>query len=96
MQLIDRVIKLLQDDGWIKGRSRSAEGWCLMGAIQEAWLDTEGGEEELRSAMRAIISLTKSSDLPYWNDFIARDADHVLEVLKLAGEKADERSPLCG
>jgi hypothetical protein len=95
MQLIDRIIKLLQEDGWIKGKARSPEGWCLMGAMQEAWLDTGGVEEELRVAVRAIRSLTETPDLTYWNDFIARDADHVLEVLKLAGEKADERSPLC-
>jgi hypothetical protein len=36
MKLIDKAIELLRDEGWIRGAAHSPEGFCLMGALDEA------------------------------------------------------------
>jgi hypothetical protein len=89
MQLIDKAIELLQDEGWIRGASHTSMGYCLSGALTDGWILTGQSEKEFHWALRAVMYEVARPGLTYWNDHIARDRDHVLEVLKLAGERVD-------
>lgn len=105
MELTDRAIGLLQEKGWIRYDVESEHGYCMLGALGAANSRLGGQAEERRLGMERIlrsiyqvlnnrgcrdISYGSYTDIPYWNDQVARDADEVIEVLKLAGELADQ------
>lgn len=89
MELIDSTIQLIQEKGWVRGAAHTRQGFCLVGAMHTVWCNTGEGEDELHVAMLAVIAVLGRVDVTIWNDHEARDVDHVLEVLKLANERAD-------
>lgn len=89
MDVIDNAIQLLLEEGWIRGASHTSMGYCLTGALTEGWINTGEGDHKMNVAFQAVINELGSSGLSYWNDHMARDRDHVLEVLKLANERVD-------
>lgn len=103
MELTDRTIALLQEKGWVRYDIENDQGYCVLGALGVANSRMAGAHDERRRQMGRVIEaigrvlrtrcetrIESYNDIPYWNDQVARDADEVIEVLKLAGELADQ------
>jgi hypothetical protein len=101
MQLIDKAIELLQEHGWIRYAAHTENGFCVMGAMMRAACMTQSSGRDLHDAYEAlgrVITPGYGSIGPaqlilhFWNDdphLGPRDADEVIEKLKLAGERLD-------
>lgn len=87
-ELTDKAIELLREKGWIRGQAFNHRGYCVMGALDKATTLTNTSRAQLGRAMNVLMDMVDLSP-PDWNDHHARDIDHVIEVLKLVGEKLD-------
>lgn len=89
MDVIDNAIQLLLEEGWIRGAAHTSMGYCLAGALTAGWVNTGERDHKMNAAFHAVIEELGTSGLSYWNDHTARDRDDVVELLKLANERAD-------
>lgn len=94
------AIKALQEKGWIRGKIKSPNGYCSVGAIRQAQLAT--GEEfealhllakQIRKQYRPGVGECDCSwcVVTNYNDHRAVDADEVIGQFKLAAEEWDLR-----
>lgn len=100
MRLIDKAIELLQDHGWIRYAAHTENGFCVMGAMMRAACMTQSSGRDLCAAYEALRNEIGPYGaigpaqliLHFWNDdpyLGPRDADEVIEKLKLANERLD-------
>ena len=74
---------ILRKYGWIQWyRGNKAIGFCLMGAIMEAYRSVP----RRRLAVTTLTHLTKSRFLDTWNDTEGRTKRQVLALLRRAGQ----------
>ena len=93
-EVMDRAIDILREGGWTRGATEDNGQHCLLGALWEAEKQLSyGGAHYINVHMvwRVLQTHHHASNIPMWNDYVARDADEVIGVLKLAGELLDER-----
>jgi len=97
MDVADAAIDRLHEKGWSRGRFTNASGQhCLVGAVMYAVPMRKGvsykpQRAELYEALVRVIPVdyacgTTREQVMRWNDCDARDADDVIEKLKLARE----------
>ena len=92
IRFLERTKKILDEEGWIQGELRTNEGFCLVGAMDQAGTDLFGcdNEDYLHNASHAMTMVTEHvrelegddfSCVEYWNDTDGRKVEEVIDCL---------------
>ena len=98
-EIVETAMGLISLKGWVRGHLKTDKGYCVLGAMKEA----NGGRD--RSSIMAFLMNPGPYGLAWealreagitgspavWNDSVAADKNHVLEVMDRAAHDLRER-----
>lgn len=83
-EILDNAADIILEKGWCKNSYKNEEGqFCLMGAVQKAARDTQGGAKLARRAIEHDMEY--SAEL--WNDRWYRMRFQVINLLRRTAEQ---------
>lgn len=95
--VLSKAADLIEEKGWIKGAYKAENGYCALGAMQDAIGQLKGvGEASMTPACDILIkelnisTKTRWSFIPSWNDHKSRRKSHVVNALRRASKRAEK------
>lgn len=104
MRIIKKAIEILREHGWIRGEAHNKDGYCMIGALDQAGRElyqlsngtlSSAGRRQIQDARNVVTATIRDQkgrtglSIPEWNDNYCRDIDDAIHMLKLADENAE-------
>jgi hypothetical protein len=89
-RVLKKARRLIEENGWVQGTFHNSQGYCLVGAVDEAasgFVLNDEAIQELDSNLNDISSPYPRSNIFYWNDKLGRKKREVVSLLDRTIEK---------
>lgn len=77
--------ELLEKKGWIQGKARSKDGYCLVYAIDKCCFDDDAFWEMRDKLYKHLRNIGQDASLQSWNDTPGRTKEEVIAACKEVG-----------
>jgi hypothetical protein len=86
-QILFGAIKILEEEGWIKGKLHTSRGHCAIGAMVESSHKLRFNQGDNIDAHNALRSHLDCNQIAIWNDRWFRTKSSVINAMRMTAEK---------